>query len=27
VLRRLLGLPDAMTLRNETWMPSTGGLY
>ena len=27
VLRRLLGLPDTMTLRNETWMPSTGGLY
>ncbi|MGI5870338.1 MAG: hypothetical protein ACOX9C_12970 [Kiritimatiellia bacterium] len=27
VLRSLLGLPETMTLRNEAWMPSTGGLY
>ncbi len=27
VLQVVMGLPPTLTLRNETWMPATGGLY
>lgn len=27
VLQDIMGLPDEITIRNEVWMPKTGGLY